>query len=281
VVSDSPDRLAEVADTSDSGAAEVAPAGATPHDRLASPFIGQWNRLVSTTNWEKGRIILAWRTALEEQGAAATEFSDETWAQLVGGVTSQHVGRLRRVSARFADVRADYEGLFWSHFQAALDWDDAEMWLEGAVQNHWSISQMRGKRWETRGHSGAPPEQEEMLDDDQPEDVAADDRAAAEVASPEESTAVKSVTGSDSSSDESSLDDEPCLEDADEPAPSAARRTPLSVEVDDLPDDLAEAFEQFKLAIITHRREGWQSIRPEDVLECLDALKELAMAPLD
>jgi len=44
---------------------------------------------------------------------------------------------------------SQYEGLYWSHLQAALDWDDAEMWLEGAIQNQWSVSQMRGQRWET------------------------------------------------------------------------------------------------------------------------------------
>ena len=30
----------------------------------AGAFVGQWNRLVSTTNWEKGRIICQWRDAL-------------------------------------------------------------------------------------------------------------------------------------------------------------------------------------------------------------------------
>ena len=78
-----------------------------------------------------------------------TDYSDEAWAQLVGNVTSQHVGRLRRVHQRFGDDSTQYKGLYWSHLQAALDWDDAEMWLEGAIQNQWSVSQMRGRRWET------------------------------------------------------------------------------------------------------------------------------------
>ncbi len=96
-------------------------------------FIGQWNRLISTTNWEKGRIIHEWRSAGVASGAPATEYSDEAWSRLVGGVTGQHVGRLRRVYERFGGVYQDYEGLYWSHFQAALDWDDAEMWLEGGA----------------------------------------------------------------------------------------------------------------------------------------------------
>jgi len=90
-------------------------------------FVGQWNRLVSTTNWEKGRIICDWRDALIASGAAVTDFSDEAWSQLVGGVTSRHVGRLRRVFQRFGDAFDQFQELFWSHFQASLDWEDAEM----------------------------------------------------------------------------------------------------------------------------------------------------------
>ena len=134
-------------------------------DQAAERFVGQWNRLISTTNWEKGRIICQWREQLISAEASVTEYSDETWSQLVGGVTSQHVGRLRRVFERFGDVSDQYEGLYWSHFQAALDWDDAEMWLEGAIQNGWSVSQMRGKRWETLGTPRE--EQEAELQQDQ------------------------------------------------------------------------------------------------------------------
>lgn len=59
---------------------------------LQQPFVGQWNGLVSTTNWEKGRIISQWRAALIEAGAPSTEYSDEAWASRVGGVTAPHVG---------------------------------------------------------------------------------------------------------------------------------------------------------------------------------------------
>jgi len=115
----------------------------------SKPFIGQWNTLVSTTNWDKGQIICLWRKQLEHEGVKANEYSDEAWSQLVGGVTPQHVGRLRRCYDRFGHVFGEYNGIFWSHFYAALDWDDAEMWLEGAVQNKWSVSGMRKERWET------------------------------------------------------------------------------------------------------------------------------------
>lgn len=264
-------------------------------------FVGQWNQLISTTNWEKGRIICQWREALTEAGAAVTEYSDEAWANLVGGVTSQHVGRLRRVFQRFGDAYDQYDGLFWSHFQAALDWDDAEMWLEGAIHNGWSVSQMRGKRWETTGAAGDPPAEdaaavangfaaEGITVDDARDAAAAADEAATStvqtIESPEDAPATEPAAKSkDKPSARDEDDDAPFDDDGEtaEEAPAKAKttRTRLPVEVDDLPDDLAEAFEQFKLAIIAHRREGWNETTPEAVVECLDALRQLALAPLD
>jgi len=124
-------------------------------EKASQRYAGRWNRLVSSTNWEKGRIIVAWRKVLLAAGAAAGSYTDEAWSRRVGGVTAQHVGRLRRVYERFGEVRKQYARLYWSHFQAAVDWPDAEMWLEGAVQNRWSVSRMRHQRWEALG---APPE---------------------------------------------------------------------------------------------------------------------------
>ena len=95
--------------------------------------IGRWRGLVSTTNWEKGKIIADWRQDLKDGGAPQAEYSDESWSQLVGDVTPQHVGRLRRVHERFHETWKSYDGLYWTHFLAALDWDDSEMWLEGGA----------------------------------------------------------------------------------------------------------------------------------------------------
>ena len=144
----------------------------TELDAASQPFIGQWNELVSTTNWDKGRIIFDWREALVEAAAPAVEYSDEAWSRRVGNVTGQHVGRLRRVYERFGTVAENYDGLYWSHFQAALDWDDAEMWLEGAVQSSWSVSIMRRTRWETLGAVEADrPRDEDIVAAETDEDV--------------------------------------------------------------------------------------------------------------
>lgn len=260
------------------------------HD-VAGQFIGQWNRLVSTTNWEKGRIICHWRDALVAAGSPVVAYSDEAWSQLVGGVTSQHVGRLRRVFTRFGDAYDQYEGLFWSHFQAAIDWEDAEMWLEGAIRNGWSVSQMRGKRWETLGLPGAPPAEDAVGEESASDDAvdAADDAEAAafrESFEGEAKTASESRSGKGSAASEedeevdSAEEDEAPFND-DRSAAPAKSRSRLSVDVDELPTDIADAFEQFKLAIIAQRRLGWSETTPQAVIECLDALKELALAPSD
>ncbi len=244
-----------------------------------SQFVGQWNGLISTTNWEKGRIICDWREALMAEGAAVTEYSDEAWAQLVGGVTSQHIGRLRRVSQRFGEVLDQYEGLYWSHFQAAMDWDDAEMWLEGSLQNDWSVSQMRGRRWETLG---TPPEQQQA--ETQATAMQLDEDFSAAEADPQdttdsETTAASTQTIQAVDADSNSKEGEEEKEEAEAGAQvSANKRQRLDVSVEELPNDLADAFEQFKLAIIAHRRENWQDTTPEAVIECLDALRVLTLA---
>jgi hypothetical protein len=46
-----------------------------------------------------------------------------------------------------------------------------------------------------------------------------------------------------------------------------------------LPDDLNEAFESIKLAILRHKTSGWHDVSCADVLRSLDSLKALATAP--
>ena len=272
------------------GASPPADAAAPQLDAASQPFVGRWNALVSTTNWEKGRIIHQWREALIAAEAPVAEYSDEAWSRRVGGVTGQHVGRLRRVYERFGEVYADYEGLYWSHFQAALDWPDAEMWLEGGLQNGWSVSQMRRTRWETLGAVEADkPRDDDIITGELDEDFAPppdeppdDDKL---------KTTFAEVQGPAPEGPDFGDDDAPSS-----PAAATHSEDGASIYADDderetiefvrpfeslaeLPDDLAEAFEAFKLAILRHKTESWQQISRDDVLASLDALKELALAP--
>lgn len=261
-------------------------------DQTSEQFLGQWKRLVSTTNWEKGQIICNWREALQASGAPASEYSDEAWSRRVGNVTPQHVGRLRRAHERFAAVREDYLGLYWSHFQAALDWEDAEMWLEGAVQNDWSVAEMRGQRAQVTGGDAAETdttlaEVAALWDEDaEPEEIAGESRA---------SSGERSNTGSqrDDDKEHSEYDDGEEATGDYEPAShamtggemvgSAARGEPVRpfANLPTLPPDVNDAFEAYKLCILRHRLDGWQEISRDDLLSSLDALRQLALAPAD
>lgn len=260
--------------------------------QLAEPFVKQWNRLVSQTNWEKGRIILDWRTNLMESGVSVTAYSDEAWTRSIDGISPQHVGRLRRVFERFKDSYATYEALFWTHFLAALDWSDAELWLEGASQSRWSVSQMRRTRWEAMGNDASVPlDESEIITSEADEDFVplAESENVAETESVAETdrelqdrigTTGPLAEGPDFGEGESSGDfdsDAAGYEDVESQSDErlADRSSPFAT-LPQLPVDIAEAMEQFKLAIVRHRSTQWQDISPETVQRVLDALGSFA-----
>ncbi|HEY4311758.1 MAG TPA: hypothetical protein VGN12_20090 [Pirellulales bacterium] len=265
----------------------------TLEDETSVTFVKQWDRLVSSTNWDKGRIIHEWRTALVASQASATQFSDEAWSRRVGNVSGQHVGRLRRVFERFDEVRASYDGLFWSHFQAALEWNDAEMWLEGGVQNGWSVSQMRSSRWLAMG---APddlrPQESDVITAEMDEDFSDVRHEVAQIVDPgqNESSASDGATGPNYN-EGPDFGDEPYeaeavgegtpfdADAADYPAEASAPPTRPFENLPTLPPDLAEAFESFKLAILRHKVSGWIDVPRDDVLRALEALNQFACAP--
>jgi hypothetical protein len=246
---------------------------------MSAPFVGKWVELISTTNWEKGKIISQWRSALQETYAPSSSYSDEAWCRQVGGVTPQHVGRLRRVYDRFHSSYTSYAGLYWSHFLSALDWEDAEMWLEGAAQSKWSVSQMRRTRWETLGGDptseprdsevSATTEDEDftpLAEADPPTATSDGPRAVAEGPLPEGPDFGDEDSASPSAEANAEVEDSLAWEE------TAPPESPFA-SLPSLPVDLAEALEQFKLGIIRHRASGWSEVSQSDVLKALDALK--------
>jgi hypothetical protein len=250
----------------------------------SNEYVGRWNRLISTTNWEKGRIITEWREHLIASGAPAQSYSDEAWSRRVGNVSGQHAGRLRRVWGRFGKQREEYQGLYWSHFQAALDWDDAEMYLQGAVESGWSVAQMRAQQWEATGAAAdRRPREEEIVAAEFDEDVDLPDDSADEVINGS-AAVVRDPQGLDpaTAGRGESVDAVPFDNPASPDAEAAVAKPVRPFEnLAELPGDLREAFEAFKLAIIGHRLSGWEEISRDEVLATLDALKQLALAPTD
>ena len=273
------DSTDEIATSSFEAATELDPQAQT----VTAPFVGQWHTLISQTNWEKGKIISEWRSALIAADAASSSFSDETWAKQVGAVTSQHVGRLRRVYERFGTTCASYPGLYWSHFLAAIDWDDAELWLEGAVQSQWSISEMRRTRWEA---SGSDPKQDpkdtELLTSEIDDDFDALTAEAEEESDREKRDRAESSGPLPEGPDFGDDDYEPSIAGESQPGdpPFESESFDASKEpgnpfvgLPDLPPDVSDAMEQFKLSIVRHRASKWADISQKQLLDVLDALK--------
>ncbi|MCL2305333.1 MAG: hypothetical protein FWC43_08325 [Planctomycetaceae bacterium] len=262
-------------------------------DELSVDSVGRWNRLVSRTNWEKGEVIHRWRTQLRDAGLPNSAYSDESWSRRVGNVSPQHVGRLRRVFERFGPAGEQYPSLYWSHFQAALDWDDAEMWLEGANLSQWSVAIMRIKRWETLGApADMKPKDRDIILSELDEDVSPFNDSQAVLEGNE--SRIEPAEKNRKSSSEGDWDDVPF--DLDE---KPGKKGKKSAETDDseilttgealtklhtvkeLPSDLSEAFEQLKVAILNHKLSGWKEVDKQQVLTCLTAMRTVVLAKED
>jgi hypothetical protein len=178
-------------------------------------------------------------------------------------------------------VFKEYDGLYWSHFYAALDWEDAEMWLEGAVQSKWSISSMRHQRWETLGKDP----------NEKPDDA---DIVTSELAEESQSLALAEQSrrgdvdyiegpvhegpdfGDEDSPSKSKKSGEKDSDEEDESEAAAPHQIRPFESFKDLPDDVTEACNAFKVAIIKHKADDWEEIKQQDMVDLLDALKQLA-----
>ena len=266
----------------------------------SEPFINQWETLVSQTNWQKGEIIHQWRAALIEAGAPVQQYSDEAWARHFNGTLSgQHVGRLRRVFQRFGDSYQEFDHLSWTHFQAALDWSDAEMWLEGALQNKWSVSSMREQRWEAMGGAPSekpddkdviyaeldeditvlPPEETPVKNDYAPGDATIRGEYDVASAGPDYATGPDFGDG-DTYGAPVNNTIEAAPRELDAPmmvAPGEAIRPFENLE--ELPADLQNALDEFKIAILRHKSSGWQDVEAAQITGHLYALIQMIELP--
>ena len=266
----------------------------------SEPFINQWETLVSQTNWQKGEIIHQWRAALINAGAPLQEYSDEAWAKHFNGtVSGQHVGRLRRVFQRFGDSYQEFDHLSWTHFQAAIDWSDAEMWLEGALQNKWSVSSMREQRWEAMG--GAPsekPDDKDVIYAELDEDIATlslEEPPIKNDYAPGDGT----IRGEyDEANAGPNYASGPDFGDGDSygiPANNTIEAAPREMDtailtaagegirpfenLKELPSDLQNTLDEFKLAILRHKATGWQEVEAAQVTGHLYALIQMIELP--
>ena len=134
------------------------------------------------------------------------------------------------------------------------------MWLEGAVQDGWSVAQMLRNRNETLGElSGAEPldASADALDDD----------AVMDQTQPPEM--ISSSLGEVYDVGEVEQEDAVADESIGDAADSSAESVRPFASLPSLPADVQEAFESFKLAIVRHRAAAWDEISREDMLAVL------------
>ena len=260
-------------------------------EEVSSDFISSWNRLISMTNWEKGKLIHNWRTKLIENGLPRQVYSDESLAKRLGNVSGQHIGRLRRVFERFNTTFEKYSGLFWSHFQAVLDWEDAEAWLADASVNQWSVASMRLLRWEAIGSpTGQKPNDADIVMSEPDEDVNPyndsdtvldGNRRSVEPNRDKEKKRGQGAGGR-------GQNDEPRTSEISHGTggrnsddygefSSPAEAFAQMKQMKDLPEDLKEAFELLKVVILSHKVSGWREVAPQRILTFLNAMKVVVM----
>jgi hypothetical protein len=158
------------------------------------------------------------------------------------------------------------------------------MYLQGSVENHWSVAQMRNQRWEAMGgHPEQKPRETDIVAAELDEDAPHRDDS--------QPTMAISETFGEVHDAESQYDDEPRAEfdshsdesDAPSPtmdAPAAPLLRPFEA-LPPLPPDLNEGFELMKLAILNHKVSGWREIDRDDVLSVLESLRQLVLAPAE
>lgn len=113
-------------------------------------LIQRAQQAVSRCNWEIGECAAAW-TQRYARGRTDADFG----AQI--GLSGDQVYQRRRVWETFSDVASRYERLKWSHFYAALNWDDAAECLQWAEEMQSTVAEMKAWRRAQHGEDLTSP----------------------------------------------------------------------------------------------------------------------------
>ena len=118
-------------------------------------LVGRAQEAVSQCRWVVGECAARWT---ERYARGRT---DGDFAALIG-LSADQVFQRRRVWETFAGSREQFPKLKWSHFYAALNWDDAADCLRWADETHSTVAEMRAWRRAQRGEdlSVDAPEEE-------------------------------------------------------------------------------------------------------------------------
>ncbi len=107
-------------------------------------LVSRAQEAVSMCRWVVGECASKW-TQRYARGR-----TDGDFAVLIG-LSGDQVYQRRRVWESFAPLREEFATLKWSHFYAALNWDDARDCLSWAEETHSTVAEMRAWRRAQRG----------------------------------------------------------------------------------------------------------------------------------
>jgi hypothetical protein len=105
-------------------------------DESEEQLIAKARLALSDANWVIGECSGKW-TMRYARGRTDADFG------LLVGLSADQVYQRRRVWEVFGDRRGLFSGLSWSHFYAALTWDDAEDCLRWAENAEASVAEMK------------------------------------------------------------------------------------------------------------------------------------------
>jgi len=105
---------------------------------------------LSRCNWEIGECAATW-TKRFSRGRTDADFG------ALIGLSGDQVYQRRRVWETFNDVHERYNELKWSHFYAALNWDDAAECLQWAQDMSATVAEMKAWRRAQHGEDLSTP----------------------------------------------------------------------------------------------------------------------------
>lgn len=117
---------------------------AKAHVDSEEELVNRAQEAVSHCRWVVGECAAQW-TQRYARGRTDGDFA------ILIGLTGDQVYQRRRVWETFAETRGSFPALKWSHFYAALNWDDAADCLRWAEDTHSTVAEMRAWRRAQRG----------------------------------------------------------------------------------------------------------------------------------
>ncbi len=107
-------------------------------------LVSRAQEAVSQCRWVVGECAQKW-TERYARGRTDADFA------ILIGITADQVYQRRRVWETFAGVRDEFASLKWSHFYAALTWEDSLDSLRWAEETRSTVAEMRAWRRAQRG----------------------------------------------------------------------------------------------------------------------------------